>query len=205
MTEKETSKQVVESIRSEGKSAITILKEVILSRRSGTMEQIFQIACCLLRGIEIDGERIEIDEMRAAIFFRMAVKVDKSNYIEVRNYAEAQNNYGWCFQHGIGVVGNVAKAVKYYKLAADQGLAQAQNNYGWCLQNGTEVAKNLPEAARYYKMAADHGNTDAQRAYARCLKRGVGVEKNKVEAARYLEMAESSRPPSLTEESCILL
>jgi TPR repeat protein len=37
---------------------------------------------------------------------------------------------GWCYEKGIGVAQNRQEAVRYYKLAADQGYANAQKNLG---------------------------------------------------------------------------
>ena len=37
---------------------------------------------------------------------------------------------GVCYQYGTGVVKDEVEAVKYYKIAADQGFSKAQNNLG---------------------------------------------------------------------------
>ena len=37
---------------------------------------------------------------------------------------------GVCYKYGTGVVKDEVEAVKYYKMAADQGYASAQNNLG---------------------------------------------------------------------------
>jgi TPR repeat protein len=37
---------------------------------------------------------------------------------------------GVCYNNGIGVAQNLREAVRYYKLAADQGDANAQSNLG---------------------------------------------------------------------------
>ena len=37
---------------------------------------------------------------------------------------------GVCFQYGTGVEKDEEEAVKYYKIAADQGYVSAQNNLG---------------------------------------------------------------------------
>ena len=60
-----------------------------------------------------------------------------------------------------------AQAVKYYRLAADQGLAEAQFNLALCYEKGQGVAKNLNEAIRLYRMVAATGDDDAKKALAR--------------------------------------
>ena len=37
---------------------------------------------------------------------------------------------GWCYEYGTGVVKDEVEAVKYYKMAADQGNAYAQRALG---------------------------------------------------------------------------
>ncbi len=56
-----------------------------------------------------------------------------------------------------------AEAVRYCKLAADQGHASAQYNLGVCYANGEGVEKDYAEAVRYYKLAvaADQGVPEA--------------------------------------------
>jgi hypothetical protein len=46
------------------------------------------------------------------------------------------------------------EAVRYYRLAAEQGLARAQFHLGKCLQSGDGVAQDWVEAVRYYRLAA---------------------------------------------------
>ncbi len=41
------------------------------------------------------------------------------------------------------------EAVRYCKLAADQGHASAQNSLGLCYENGEGVEKDYAEAVRY--------------------------------------------------------
>ena len=41
-----------------------------------------------------------------------------------------QNGLGVAFQHGLGVPVDYAEALKWYRLAAEQGLAHAQGNLG---------------------------------------------------------------------------
>ena len=40
--------------------------------------------------------------------------------------ANGQNSLGYCYQHGVGVVKNEEEAVKWYKLASEQGFPEAK-------------------------------------------------------------------------------
>ena len=57
---------------------------------------------------------------------------------------------------------NYAEAVKWYRLAADQGDASAQYNLGVMYANGQGVPQNHAEAVKWYRLAADQGNASAQ-------------------------------------------
>ena len=45
--------------------------------------------------------------------------------------ANGQNNLGACYEHGLGCVQSYPKAVRFYRLAAAQGLAYASSNLGY--------------------------------------------------------------------------
>ena len=78
------------------------------------------------------------------------------------------NQLGYDYNFGKnGKPQDYAQAVKYYRLAADQGLAEAQYNLALCYEKGQGVAKNLNEAIRLYRMVAATGDDDAKKALAR--------------------------------------
>jgi len=56
----------------------------------------------------------------------------------------------------------MALAIKYYRLAADQGHAWGQNNLGNCYYYGNGVGKNEKEAARLLRLSAAQGNASAK-------------------------------------------
>ena len=74
---------------------------------------------------------------------------------------EAQYLLGECYIKGKGVKADPAEAVKWYRLAADQGLDEAQYNLGVAYLEGSGVEKDRVEAAKWFRMAADQGMEDA--------------------------------------------
>ncbi len=64
---------------------------------------------------------------------------------------------GVMYQNGKGVTQNDAEALKWYRLAADQGNAFAQGNLGWMYHNGDGVSQDYAEASKLYRLAADQG------------------------------------------------
>ena len=57
-----------------------------------------------------------------------------------------------------------AEAVKWFRLAADQGFAMAQNNLGQMYLDGQGVPQDLTEAYVWYSVAAAGGYADAVKA-----------------------------------------
>ena len=58
----------------------------------------------------------------------------------IRGTPDAQNNLGVMYANGEGVPEDDAEAVRWYRLAADQGDADAQYNLGVMYANGEGVA-----------------------------------------------------------------
>ena len=67
------------------------------------------------------------------------------------------------YQHGDGVAQSIAAAVKWWRLAAEQGDAKAQWNLAAMYATGQGVARDMSKAMHWCKLAADQGNPDAQR------------------------------------------
>ncbi len=68
------------------------------------------------------------------------------------------------YGNGSGVPQSYEEAVRWYRLAADQGNAGAQYNLGLCYENGWGVTQSLEEAARWYRKAAEQGYEKAKEA-----------------------------------------
>ena len=61
------------------------------------------------------------------------------------------------YANGEGVLKDDAEAVRWYRLAAEQGYAGAQNNLGLMYANGEGVLKDAAEAVRWYRLARRPG------------------------------------------------
>lgn len=94
---------------------------------------------------EIPAE-IEPDALREA-----AAEGDPEALFEIgRRYAE-----------GRGVEPDLAKAARWYELAAEQGLAPAQYRIGNFYEKGTGVERDIAKAKMWYQLAAEQGNASA--------------------------------------------
>lgn len=82
------------------------------------------------------------------------------NKLQIPNEAEVAYSLG-ISQHEKGRKINLQQALRYFKLAADNGHAQAQFMLAQKYQNGEDVERDWNEAKRLYKLAADQGVIEA--------------------------------------------
>jgi len=65
-----------------------------------------------------------------------------------------------------------AEAMRWYRIAADQGSAEAQFEIGVLYDTGQGVAQDAAEAMRWYQRAADQGFAPAHAGQCRRVLRG---------------------------------
>jgi TPR repeat protein len=61
------------------------------------------------------------------------------------------------YDKGKGVRENDTEAVKWYRLAAEQGAFEAQEQLAWKYEEGEGVPQNYVEAYKWYALAAAQG------------------------------------------------
>ena len=101
-----------------------------------------------------------------------------------------QLNLGAAYDHGLaGFPRDPARAVFWYRRAAETGLAEAQFNLAHCLVMGQGVARDDVEALSWMLKAAAQGLADAQFLTGVMFAEGVGAPADPVRATRWLERA----------------
>ena len=101
----------------------------------------------------------------------------------------AQYNLGVMYDNGQGVLQDDAVAVKWYRLAAEQGNAFAQYNLGVMYANGKGVPQDDAEAVKWYRLAAEQEYALAQfNLGVRCAN-GKGVPQDDAEAVKWYRLA----------------
>ena len=88
-----------------------------------------------------------------------------------------------------GVPQDYAEAVKWFRLAADQGDASAQFNLGFRYYAGEGVPQDYGEAVKWYRLAADQGHASAQNNLGIMYDNGEGVPQNYIQAHMWLNLA----------------
>lgn len=82
-----------------------------------------------------------------------------------------------------------AKAVEWYRIAAEQGYAGAQCNLGIMYYMGRGVPQDYAEAVRWLRKAAEQGDADAQCNLGVMYESGRGVPQDYGEAVRWYRKA----------------
>jgi len=106
--------------------------------------------------------------------------------------AVAQNNLGFMYRKGEGVVQDYKTAVKWYILAAEQGYATAQYNLGNNYRKGEGVVQDYKTAIKWYTLAAEQGYATAQNNLGVLFAFGQGVIEDKVYAHMWANIARSN-------------
>ena len=73
------------------------------------------------------------------------------------------------YSEGLGVNQDYKTAVKWYALAAEQGLANAQYNLGRMYSLGQGVNQDDKQAAEWVTRAAEQGHAEAQLVLGECI------------------------------------
>lgn len=94
---------------------------------------------------------------------------------------------GECYLRGIGTKSDSAKAVGYFKLAANSDVPDACLYYAECKDAGIGCPPDKPESIKYLRRAAALGCVEAQSLLGFKLLHGEGVEKNEAEGISLLE------------------
>jgi len=92
---------------------------------------------------------------------------------------------------GKGVPKDYSEAVKWYKLAANQGHAIAQYKMGISYDMGHGIPQNYKEAMKWYELAANQKVPQAQYNLGLMYGDGDGVPKNYILAFMWINLAAS--------------
>ena len=103
--------------------------------------------------------------------------------------AEDQNNIGKAYYYGLGVPQDHEEAVKWHRLAAEQGNATGQLHLGRSYKKGQGVPQDYKEAVKWYRLAAEQGLAVAQNNLGISYDEGKGVPQDHQEAYIWVSLA----------------
>ena len=79
--------------------------------------------------------------------------------------------------------------MRWYRLAAEQGLAEAQTHLGVMYADGRGVPQDYAEAVRWYRLAAEQGLAIAQTNLGFMYVSGKGIAENLLQAHMWFNLA----------------
>ena len=111
------------------------------------------------------------------------------------------------YRYGNGVLQNDKEAVKWYRLAAEQGAPEAQHNLGFMYRYGKGVLQDDKEAVKWYRLAAEQGVVEAQFNTGVMYANGEGVPEDNVYAGcgGILLHLRGTKRLSGTERHCVII
>ena len=83
----------------------------------------------------------------------------------------------------------ISKAMKWYRLAAQQGDVTAQLTLGLIYDTGRGVPQNAWQAVEWYRLAAHQGHVTAQTNLGHLYAQGRGVAQDNVQAYQWFSLA----------------
>ena len=93
------------------------------------------------------------------------------------------------YAKGQGAPQNYAEALKWFRLAANQGDADAQYNLGLMYARSRGVPLDYAEAMQWFQKAAAQDNATAQFSLGAMYANGQGVPRDHVRAQMWLNLA----------------
>jgi TPR repeat protein len=90
----------------------------------------------------------------------------------------AQNNLGYLYEHGLGVVQSYPDALNWYSRAAEAGLPEAQHNLATLYHHGRGISRDHDAAYKWFTSAANAGYTEAEYMLGEAYRSGLGVKKD---------------------------
>ncbi len=141
-------------------------------------------------------ERITIEEGKTAKLVGSLSQIPSGD-AEIAGIAEITGktpqqirSIAYDYQKGTGGKSiDYAKAMKYYRIAAERGNTDAMVDIGYMYSNGLGVAKDAAEAVKWYRKAAEQRNSLAQHNLGYKYRYGEGVSQDYVEAVKWYRKA----------------
>jgi len=120
--------------------------------------------------------------------------------------ARAESTLGLMYYRGgKGVQQDDRKALKWFRLAANQHDAVAEFNLGVMYADGQGVPQDNTEAENWYRQAADQGDARAEYNLGLWYARGLGGSPDYVRAHMWFNLAASHFPESAVSERSLAI
>ncbi len=121
--------------------------------------------------------------------------VSATETLAKRGIASSQYQLGAMYARGDGVPEDQAAAIKWYRLAAEQGNPDGQRMLAEMYANGRGVKQDDAEAVKWWQMSATQGDPDSIYKLGLLFNTGVGMPRDYIEAYAYFSVASTLGHP----------
>lgn len=173
----------------------TALQYWARSAKQGNAMAIGNMAICYQTGHGTDKD----STMAVSLFDKSIEKGNKAIMAEHEKESTKGNCFSsmycaHCYEKGVGVKKDAAKAANYYVAAARQGSVEAMRLGGMALLNGN----NATEAVKLFEKGAAHNEVTCMYWYGKLLLDGKGVKQDKEKAfIQLMKTAEKNFPMAM--------
>ena len=122
----------------------------------------------------------------AEMYGKQDFSITRHFYQESLNFPYSVNNMGYLYEHGLGVVQNLKKAIELYQIGVDMKCDVSMHNLAFCFREGNGVKQNIDKAIELYKLAVSLGNSSSMNSLGFTYENRL---KNDDMAIKYYEMA----------------
>lgn len=112
-----------------------------------------------------------------------------NRFTDEHGIARPENKLVQMSHNDHGVPQDIKEAMKWYRLAAEQGNPNAQQHLGDMYCSGKGVPQDDEEAAKWYRLVAEYGFASAQRMLGHMYQTGRGVAQDYEEAVKWYLLA----------------
>jgi len=97
------------------------------------------------------------------------------------------------YWNGIGVQKDYQKALKWFRLSAEQEYSRGQKHLGWMYSKGDGVVQDYKEALKWFRRSAKQENANAQALMGEMYQYGKGVPQDYEEAVRWFRLSAENK------------
>ena len=151
-----------------------------------------------------EGKPLDLSQLlggqRKSFGEQVAEMIDSIQLMAKQGDADYQYLLGGCYDQGWGVDIDYAKAMEWYKKAADQEQKASYNAIGNLYRTGQGVKQDQTEAFKWFEKGAKVKDTQAMLNLGNCYYFGMGTQKNLPEAIQWWsEAAKLGNPYALAQ------
>jgi TPR repeat protein len=104
---------------------------------------------------------------------------------------KAQMKLAGLYLNGVGIEQNVEKAIRWYRVAANNHVSYAQYKLAWIYLEGKLVEQDFKRSKKWFEQAASLGYIDAQLDLSTLYSAGEYFEVDYVAALKWIKIADS--------------